>query len=108
MTLSMVFISLTASAWDSSIDAKITDIVMHASGSYRIVFDRNVCGSATLRNNVSVNNGENVGGFVWNPDGMDRVLSVAMSARISGATVHVYAMNGGTGPYCKLGALQLR
>lgn len=108
MALSVTLLSFAASAWDYNTGAKITDIIMHADGSYRIVFNTNVCTSATNKNNVGIHNGENVGGFIWNRDGMNRILSTAISAKLTGANVHVYTMNGGTGPYCKLGALQLR
>lgn len=82
-------------------------IVLHDGGFYFKVQD-NVCGTAGNPKIAYAYKGVAINGITPDDTAMDRILRVGMAAQLSGATVQIYAEDGGSRWGCLLGAIKLR
>lgn len=82
-------------------------IVLHDGGFYFQLHD-NVCGSAGNTRIAYSYKGVAINGVVPSDAAMDRMLRVGMAAQLSGATVQIFAENGGSRWGCLLGAIKIR
>lgn len=86
----------------------IDEVIVLHDGSFYFKLHDEVCDTAGNKTIAYAYNGVSVNGSVPTEEGRDRMLRVGMAAQLSGATVQIFADDGGTRWGCLLGAVKLR
>ena len=101
---------INASAWDNKgvHNVTINRVVTLQSGEFYVVTDSDLCdGGRNPVGFVYPGNNLNDGKTSWTQAGSDMILSVALSARLSGHKVTIYADDSGSLWGCRMGAISL-
>lgn len=109
--LSLLLLPVFAFAWNNSgISAvKIERVVVLQDGTFYVHADKDLCDSGTANKigYVYKTTTLNEGKVEWTKEGADMMLRVAVAAKLSGASVTVYADDSGAGWGCRMGAISL-
>lgn len=111
VSLALLLSLLTATsafAWDNGgVDAKIVSVVALMDGQFYVHSDTDICDNGD--NKVGyVYKGVTAGGVTWSQEGAVMMLKTALSAKLSGSTVRIYADDSGSRWGCLMGAIMLK
>jgi hypothetical protein len=107
-TAAALVASPVGAAYGHNTTTTIDEVIVLHDGSFYFKLHDEVCDTAGNRTIAYAYNGVAVNGSVPTEEGRDRMLRVGMAAQLSGATVQIFADDGGTRWGCLLGAVKLR
>ncbi len=86
----------------------IEEVIVLHDGSFYFKLHDDVCGTAGNRKIAYSYKDVSINGITPNDAAMDRMLRVGMAAHLSGATVQIFAEDGGNRWGCLLGAVKIK
>ncbi len=106
--LATVLTAVQVNAYTHNTTTVIEEVIVLHDGSFYFKLHDEVCSEAGYKKIAYAYKGVAINGIVPNDPAMDRMLRVGMAAQLSGATVQIYAEDGGGRWGCLLGAVKIR
>lgn len=99
-----------AADWDNGgiSNVKIKSIVTLIDGAFYFHTDKDLCDGGAENKVGYVHNNLKVSTIDWSKEGSNMLLKVALSAKLSGKLVRVYADDSGSKWGCRVGAIALQ
>lgn len=97
-----------ASAYEHNTTTVIEEVIVLHDGGFYFKLHDNVCATSGNRKIAYAYKDVAINGSVPSDSAMDRMLRVGMAAKLSGATVQIFANDGDHRWGCLLGAIKLR